>query len=698
LAAVLGIGIAAVALRLWALDPAVPLRYTGDAVQTLGLAQNVLETGWHLEGPRLNAPYGQAHHDFPQFGDLTFLMLSVAGAVTGSGPAAVTAVYLLTFPLVALATFWALRQLQVPAVVAVVGAVIYAVLPYHFARGTGQLLLAAYYAVPVAGYVVVTAAAGRLHGRLRMLVLGALVGLSSIYYSAFALLLLLPAALLGYARRRTLRSLAPAVIFGATILAVVGISSVPTLLYRAEVGTNVDVPVRESFDVETYGLRPAALFVPSADHRIPLLAQLGRRYEGFPRPGERGDTLGLVGAAGLAGLIVVGIGAAGGWRPWGRFGDRLRRVSALALVALASGVIGGLATFVALAASAQIRTWNRISIFLGFFAILAVCLVLGALWRASRGRRRQLIAIGLAMLVAGAAFDQTNGSTTPDYAGVGTAYASEDAFVDSVEAAFEPGAAIYQLPYIPYPEAGAIGSIKDYNHLAGYLHSESLRWSFGGMKGREAGWQPYAGVARGSPLLRVIAAAGFSAVWVDRRGYPDAGAAIESTLGAVAGASPMASADGRYAVYDVRQYVASLRASTGDVAWASLTDGVARPVWPRWESGVTRLIFDRTGFSRTARATARLTLVNSGDAAREVVLGLTLRPASATGTSATLRMPDGTSETYALPGEPLAVRRTIVLPPGETSIELITPGSDAIVRVSDVWVLDSNLLALAEAP
>ena len=220
-AAAIALGLAIVALQAWRLDLHVPLRYDGDATQVLGFAQNVLESGWYLDAPRLNAPFGQQLHDYPQFAELHYLMLRVATAVTGDAAAAVTVVYLVTYPLVALAAFWALRRLRMVTPVAIVGAVIYALLPFHFVRGTVHLSLAAYYTVPIAGYVLAAAADGRLGvdsaGRwvswrslLRVAVLGVLIGLGNIYYSLFTLVLLVPAATLGYLRRRSAGSLAPA--------------------------------------------------------------------------------------------------------------------------------------------------------------------------------------------------------------------------------------------------------------------------------------------------------------------------------------------------------------------------------------------------------------------------------------------------------------------------------------------------------
>lgn len=71
----------------------------------------------------------------------------------------------------------------------------------------------------------------------------------------------------------------------------------------------------------------------------------------------------------------------------------------------------------------------------------------------------------------------------------------------------------------------------DYEHFRPYLHARSLRFSYGSVKGRtrEARQKKVEslGVARGPSTLERY---GFSAIWINRKGYPDAGAAVGEQL------------------------------------------------------------------------------------------------------------------------------------------------------------------------
>ena len=155
-------GVAIVALRAWRLDLHSPIVLEGDATQVIGYVQNMIETGSPSLSSRLGAPFGQQYQDFPLGTDnLNFGVMKLISLVTGDAVATVNVFYFLTFALVAVAAYWALRALGVGRPVCFVAAVVYALVPFHFMRGTGHLFLSAYFAVPLAAYILVSAVSGK---------------------------------------------------------------------------------------------------------------------------------------------------------------------------------------------------------------------------------------------------------------------------------------------------------------------------------------------------------------------------------------------------------------------------------------------------------------------------------------------------------------------------------------------------------
>ena len=100
--------------------------------------------------PSLGAPFGLQLYDFPQGGDnLSLLLVRLLGLFSHNPAWVLNVFFMLTFALVAASAFAAFRLLGVSIGAAIVGGCIFALLPYHFYRGESQVLLSAYYGVPL---------------------------------------------------------------------------------------------------------------------------------------------------------------------------------------------------------------------------------------------------------------------------------------------------------------------------------------------------------------------------------------------------------------------------------------------------------------------------------------------------------------------------------------------------------------------
>src|SRR5437764_14098187 len=196
---------------------------------------------------------------------------------------------------------------------------------------------------------------------------------------------------------------------------------------------------RISGDAETYALKISQLLLPVSGHRLPALAALKSNYwQAAPLVNETDQaTLGLVGSLGFAFLLVWAA-----FRLMGADFKSLNRadqqtLSLAALLALAAtllATIGGLGSLFALLVSPQIRSYNRISIFIGFFALLAVVLLIdraGA--RLLRPSAKAFYYFGLALLGTIGIYDQTTSGLVPDYNSVQAAFRSDAGFVWELE-------------------------------------------------------------------------------------------------------------------------------------------------------------------------------------------------------------------------------------------------------------------------
>jgi hypothetical protein len=145
------------------------------------------------------------------------------------------------------------------------------------------------------------------------------------------------------------------------------------------------------------------------------------------------------------------------------------------------------------------RSNNRVSIFIAAVAILFIARALKVIWLRLSKQVSGLATVGVAVIGACGVFEQSAdldigrpllGGATPRQARIRwhEMAKSDAAFVQLIEGRLPANAAVVQLPAMPFPEAGPVMGLADYEHFRLYAHaSTKLRWSYGSMKGRPEG-------------------------------------------------------------------------------------------------------------------------------------------------------------------------------------------------------------------
>ena len=96
---------------------------------------------------------------------------------------------------------------------------------------------------------------------------------------------------------------------------------------------------------------------------------------------------------------------------------------------------------------------------------------------------------------------------------------------------FDPGARVFQLPAMPFPEAGPRLGVGDYEHFRPFLTGDSLRYTYGMLRGSRA-WVWHEAISKLTPSRMVarLEHAVFAALWIDQRGYSDGAQALLERL------------------------------------------------------------------------------------------------------------------------------------------------------------------------
>ena len=640
-------------LHLLSVHLGVPLNYSGDALAGSTHVKALVDHGWYDYVPELGAPEGRHGNDFVLPDNLQVATLALMGQVHGNWVHVLNAYYLLTYPLAAVAGAWFFRVLGLNRLVAGTMALLYAFAPYHFYRDEGHLFLSAYWCVPLAAVLVWRALRGEPLWSRRpwAALLLVVVGCTSGYYALFGVFLLGIAGLVALLQTRAWRRFVGVVAAQALLLVTIVANTLPNALYERAHGTNLTALVRSPKLTENSSFKLTSLLLPSPHHRIGALAAFRQRYDStFPLPSEE-PTLGLVAAVGLVLLLaVVLVGLTRRGEVSERWADQ-RRLATLALAAFLLGTVGGLSTLFALFVTDNVRGWNRISVFLALWCLGSIGLLL------QQVARRALSAGLCAVLLVVGLLDQSPAADPAGRAKVLQAWGSDSRFVAALEHSLPAGAMVLDLPYLGYPESSRAGNVKDSEQFRLSLHSTTLRWSYGGFRGRpDADWQA---TYRSDPVGRQVAlaaVAGFDGAVVDRNGWKDHGVAVEAELTDLLKVTPVVSDDGLFSFFDTRPYRASVadRPGLSDVADHVLHHPVAYP--SAFSTAHPRIAFDNPRDSAvTVEATVRLVAPDQPSAVR-------------------LTWPDGTTETVSGASSAVVATRTLTLEPGRTWMDVAVPG------------------------
>jgi hypothetical protein len=605
LTAVGSIAVTVSALKLWLADWAQPWSYSGDAVFGQSLVKTVLETGWYEVQPLLNAPSGQVLHDYKIADNLLFVFAKAASIFSANAFFVVNVYFFLGFLLAGLSAFWFFRLLKITRLFASVLAILFAIAPYHFARGEVHLILGAYWPLPLALGLVYLIATNKSIWRVRTarggfafwgagsavmtIVALLLVGSANSYYAFFILLFVAVFGLSNGIRSRSWVRFWGAVGAGLFLVATMIVNMLPDMLFSMRNGENFTAVQRTPFGVEFYSLRLTELILPNLNGRIPALSAVRTWYMSVMQVGGEQPILGFVAAIGFVTLLALSFYLLfSASRPRvqpGFFRPRFAVLAAMALFAFLLGTIGGLSSIIAFFTS-DLRGWNRISILIALISLAAFGLLAQVFlakishkfsWRA---RSLKISTAALAIVILGVGyFDQATPGVVPDYVASAAASTSDQKFVDAIAAAAGPDAKIVQFPYRGFPETAATNGVSDTEQLKPFMHSSTLQWTSGGVKGRPTSeWVRFLEELGPKDAALAARAAGFAGILVDSAAYPNQGTEMINALEGMLGTSVVADKSGRYQFFSLVPLDVTLESQYSPSSVQSIASLVVEPI------------------------------------------------------------------------------------------------------------------------
>lgn len=584
------------------LDVSRPIAYSGDAVEVLGAVKNIVN-GDATE--RLSAPFGyrlpenylwKTIHLF--FYPSITLIIKLIGFFREDPVKVVNGYYIFTYLLTSFTFIYAVMHLRVPSVLSVPLGLLYSFLPYHYLRGVSHLYPMSYYSVPLICLILIWI--WRLdppffqrRNRGYRLTLFNYKSVFSVlvlffvlpthyYFNFFGLYLALVSGISAALYRKNLVYLVSGILVAGLMLSSIYKGelyiSIYALFNKEACSKYVEgnalskrgQPISVSGDAETYALKPVQLILPVKEHRIAALRKLEKFYLKINKVNEnQTSAIGIIGSIGLFYLLFALLYIRQEKQPL------YKQLAILNIFLILLATAGGLSSLISTLSNyyltpefqlSQARSYNRASVFIAFFSLLALSIPLKRFYNkiiyanSSEKRFRPLgvvsaFAISCIIVVIGI-FDQV----TPEAAfrpRKYTEYVSTKGFVNKIEGIMDKGAKIFQLPFIIHHPSSGLGYLNRMSyadHLTGYIYSNNLKWTYGGDAGTfQSTWYKYATMLPLNNMLTCLYLYDFDGVLIDRYGFKDGGGKqIESDLRTILGDAPLDSDDKRYAFFDIR--------------------------------------------------------------------------------------------------------------------------------------------------
>ena len=562
LSTVISLGIGIISIRAWEIDFTAIPSMSGDANLGLMIIKSIIENGFR----GLFFCTGLAAPDISALIDTPFLDMNFAGIAwilskfTSCANVIYYVMYLLTFPLAAMAMYFLLHHLRVKDDLKFLFSICFAVTPYHFMRSYNHMTLSYYWVIPIAIYLsvviyeeefagIVPQRYKGCKGKTALLFLCCIIlGLSNIYYAFFGLICMAVSCLAKYINQNKLRVLKQEAVLIYFLLDAVLAGLLPKLVYSAVNGANLEAGVRTELESELYGLKLIQLLLPCPYNRISLLRNWNAIYSANAINVNENAmaSLGIVAEVGFVIACVWVILKLARKAPIEKEGyDRINLLSFEILVLLLFCTVGGIGTIVAYFITPEIRALNRVSIFI---VGLSVAVLAEYLTRVQKTEHKKSVKRLVTALTVALCLFSFYSEIDVKASGWRDATEEEDAilrvFFSEVEDALDEGDMVYELPYMDFPESPAIYGMADYEPGLGYLYTSSIRWSYGGLRGRNTSAKSLnIDGGQSDRFVNELLLAGFSGVYIDTKGFDDGGEAVLSFYSDYLGLTPIVSED-----------------------------------------------------------------------------------------------------------------------------------------------------------
>lgn len=371
--------------RAWRINWDIPYTgFTGDGALTVASVGNFKNgySFWDLSN--FNSHLENATNLIQQEGIvISFILYVLSHIISGIGHV-VNGYFYLTYILVGVFAYITFYKVGINRWVAFGGGILYTLMPYHYEKiGYGHISLASYFFVPIICGEIILLMKNDYTQRKREIILVSLVCLMmtgiSLYYACFSLVVF--AFVFVYLIINDKSKIKYCFLyFFCTILGIVISIAISVNQSGRSLPDTVSTSVRDMGHMLAQSLNIFSLGVPIIDHPVKAIADWGWKIYS-----ENPSTWSVMPLGVLCfGGLLISIGTVLICRD--KHDEVLYKCGLVNIYLLIFSAVGGLALLIALL-NASIRNFTRMSIFIAYFSVLAICCCFDYIIKRARTKR-----------------------------------------------------------------------------------------------------------------------------------------------------------------------------------------------------------------------------------------------------------------------------------------------------------------------
>ena len=506
-------------LRIDSIKWDLPISYYWDGLAASFEIKTILDTGWWFKNPYVGAPFGTSLYDFLgfYFDSFYFFIIKIILFFTKDWGMALNIFYISLYISTSLISYFVMRKFKISFIISLMGSLVFTFLEYRFLRGGYHLLLSAYNLIPLIVLFLYY-----IYTNEEILVFDKKKFKTKKNLSAFILFLLLPTTGVYYT------------FFTCFFLVVI-------LIIKSK---KIEIIKKVFVAYSCILLSIFLVYLPGIVYKLTNPENLEKHSS-------------IIGFLYLIYYLLKRK----------KTNEKIEFLSYLNIFGILLSVKSGFGVLFSIYITGLIRGYGRISVFIAYFSILAICIKINDFIK-NKNRDKlfyNLIFIGICFF---SIWDQIpenvryndQAITEYDYKSSKEKYAkefdSDKKFVSYIEKKLGEAGMVFQLPYFKFPEAGYVGSISDYQLIKGYLHSKKIKWSYGAYKGKKEDlWNRQISSLSLPEILEKISITGFNGIYIDKRGYSSEDyQKLEEEIILISGSQPYFSDDKNLVFFDIREY------------------------------------------------------------------------------------------------------------------------------------------------